>query len=483
MHLPPPSWLVVALGASGFLASPASALRLSTSPTYKSSGVCPQRCSESGPGVDKWPVYPDMKQLKRCSESIFYSFGLNDPVDNRVDGAHRIAACTSSDADDASDADGASVTIEMISARAANDSSSSSDVNFEIGWWQEQPGGVEADHQSLIRQLRGYLDGGHGYSEDQPFTLFARSGQATLGVYVGRALKSQEISTIALAALDERLSSLGASTPELAMQLCEPDYSGAHVFGLMLSTNGTFGALQQAITGWSHARCLSLPHSADVKGQVHFTIPLPSTVLAGNKTSNNTSPALPKHGATGAAGLDLRPRADCRTIQVEDGNICDTLASRCGISRKDFDKYNVGDDKFCNGLKPKQRICCSAGSMPDFAPPMNADGSCVTHKIVDGDTCDSLSGEYSLSHDLLDEYNAKTWGWNTCKNFLFKETVMCLSKGRPPFPATLPNAVCGPQKPNSVDPKDDSDISKMNPCPLNACCNIVSEPIPTAGLA
>lgn len=473
MLLPPASSLAVALGASGFFVSPSSAIRLSTSPTYKNSGVCPQLCSESGPIVDKWPVYPDMKQLKRCSESTFYSFGLDDPVDNGVDGAHRISACTSSGYDDPEDTDEASAAIEMISARAANDSSSS-DVSFEIGWWQEQPDGVGADHQSLIRQLRGYLDGGNGYSEDQPFIMFARSGQATLGIYVGRALKSQELSTIALGALEERLSSVGASTPELAMQLCEPEYSGAHVFGLMLSTNGTFGAVQEAMKSWSHARCLALPHSSDVKGQVHFTLPLPSVVLASNTTSNSTSPALLERGAT---GLDLHPRAQCRTIQVQDQDICDTLASRCGISRKDFDKYNVGDDKFCNGLKAKQHVCCSAGTMPNFAPPQNADGSCFTHKIIEGDTCDSLSAEYSLSHELLDEYNKKTWGWNTCKNFLFKETIMCLSKGRPPFPQNLPNAVCGPQKPGSVDPKDDSDISKMNQCPLNACCNIVSEPL------
>lgn len=189
-----------------------------------------------------------MKQLKRCSGSIFYSFGLDDPVDNGVDGAHRISACTSSDGDTAPDTDDASAAIEMISARPANDSSTL-DVSFEIGWWQERPDGVGADHQSLIRQLRGYLDGGHGYSEDQPFTMFARSGQATLGVYVGRALKSEELSDVALGALEERLSSLGVSAPGLAMQLCEPDYSGAHVFGLMLSTNGTFGAIQDAIKG------------------------------------------------------------------------------------------------------------------------------------------------------------------------------------------------------------------------------------------
>ncbi|ETS75025.1 hypothetical protein PFICI_13509 [Pestalotiopsis fici W106-1] len=493
MHLPPPTWLVVAIEASGFFVSPASAIRLATSPTYEGRGVCPQRCRESGPSVDKWPVYPDMKQLKRCSESVFYSFGLNDPVDNSVDGAHRISACTSSDEDDAEN------TIETISARAA-DNSPSSDVRFEIGWWQEQPGGIGEEHQSLIRQLRGYLDGGHGYSGEQPFIMFARSGQAVLGVYIGRALKSQELSTVALGALEARLSSMGASTPELAMQLCEPDYSGAHVFGLMLSTNGTFGAAQEAITGWRHGRCLALPHSADIKGEVQFIMPLPSMVLDSNMTSsadsfafpdsaeiegqvqfpmplpsmvldsNTTSPDLLKPGATGP-DLHLSV-ADCRTIQVQDNDICDTLAARCGISRKDFDKYNIGDDKFCNGLKAKQHICCSAGSMPDFAPPRNADGSCFTHKIVDGDTCDSLSAEYSLSHDLLNEYNHKTWGWNTCKHVLFKGTVMCLSKGRPPFPASLPDAICGPQKPNSVDPKDDSDISKMNPCPINACCNI-----------
>ncbi|KAM7183708.1 hypothetical protein V8F20_012513 [Naviculisporaceae sp. PSN 640] len=469
MYLRPPAWLVVALGASGFLASPAGGIRLSAGPTYKSSGVCPERCSDTGPSVNKWPVYPDMKQLKRCSENIFYSFGINDPVDNNVDGTHRISACTSSNADDGKGTNNTSGVIEIISAKAANDSSSRTDVTFQIGWWQERQDGVGANHKSLIKQLRAYFDAGDGHTEGQPFTMFARAGQATLGVYVGSTLKPQEVSAVALSALEEQLSSLNRSTPELAMQLCESDYSGAHVFGLMLSTNGTFGAIQNAIKGWSHAQCLALPHSLEIKRQVHFTSPLPAEVLAGNSTSNATSPAWLRRSAT---SLDLHPRAECRTIQVQDRDICDTLAARCGISRKEFDKYNVGDDKFCNGLKPKQRVCCSAGTMPNFAPSPNADGSCFTHKIVDQDTCDSLSGEYSLSHELLDEYNKKTWGWNTCKNFLFKETVICLSKGRPPFPAVLPNAVCGPQKPGSVDPKDDSDISKMNPCPLNACCNI-----------
>ncbi|RYO77550.1 hypothetical protein DL766_010122 [Monosporascus sp. MC13-8B] len=49
---------------------------------------------------------------------------------------------------------------------------------------------------------------------------------------------------------------------------------------------------------------------------------------------------------------------------------------------------------------------------------------------------------------------------------------MCLSKGKPPFPAPIANAVCGPQKPGSKPPTDGSNIADLNPCPLNACCSI-----------
>jgi hypothetical protein len=49
---------------------------------------------------------------------------------------------------------------------------------------------------------------------------------------------------------------------------------------------------------------------------------------------------------------------------------------------------------------------------------------------------------------------------------------MCLSEGTPPFPVEIPNAVCGPQKPGTNPLMDGSDITDLNPCLLNACCNI-----------
>ncbi|KAF4228068.1 hypothetical protein CNMCM6805_002454 [Aspergillus fumigatiaffinis] len=91
--------------------------------------------------------------------------------------------------------------------------------------------------------------------------------------------------------------------------------------------------------------------------------------------------------------------------------------------------------------------------------------------VKDNDNCDNLAAEYSLTRDDLAEFNKDTWGWNGCQ-LLYKDTVMCLSEGTAPFPAPIANAVCGPQKPGSKLPTDGLDIADVNPCPLNACCNI-----------
>jgi hypothetical protein len=47
-----------------------------------------------------------------------------------------------------------------------------------------------------------------------------------------------------------------------------------------------------------------------------------------------------------------------------------------------------------------------------------------------------------------------------------------LSKGNAPFPAPIANAVCGPQKPDSSPLTHGTEITHLNPCQLNACCNI-----------
>ena len=40
------------------------------------------------------------------------------------------------------------------------------------------------------------------------------------------------------------------------------------------------------------------------------------------------------------------------------------------------------------------------------------------------------------------------------------------------MPAPISNAVCGPQVLGTVVPPAGTDISTLNPCPLNACCDV-----------
>ncbi|KAL2868998.1 uncharacterized protein BJX67DRAFT_387104 [Aspergillus lucknowensis] len=432
------------LPPDGVVATPG--FRKSASPGYRSADVCPERCSVSGPNPANWSVYPNFDQIKKCKQTMFYDFSLYDPVDDK--GVHhKIHACSSYGPDFS----------QLPAAAKKAVAVETNEVEFEMGWWQEGFGLAASGLRSLVKQLRVYAKSGHG-DTDRPFTLYGRSGQATIGLYVGQGLLSQGLGDSALKTFQDNLGTLNVSTPTLAMQLCDDSYDSTHIFGIIATSRGTFAPVQDAIQSWANASCLSFEGSAKFPGQAMLTTPL----IRANHTGMGNLTSL--------ATRRLHRRAECSTVQVEAGNGCEELAAACGITPAEFTEYNPGDD-FCSTLKPKQHVCCSEGDLPDFSPKPNEDGSCFTYTIQANDNCDSLGAEYSLTEDNLEEYNTNTWGWNGC-GLVFKDSVICLSEGTPPFPAPIANAVCGPQKPGSEPPTDGSDISEMNPCPLNACCNI-----------
>ena len=117
-------------------------------------------------------------------------------------------------------------------------------------------------------------------------------------------------------------------------------------------------------------------------------------------------------------------------------------------------------------------MCCSTGTLPDFAPQENSDGSCATYTIVANDNCDNLAATYSLTVDDIENFNNNTWAWNGC-SLLYIGNIICLSSGTPPMPAPLANAVCGPQVPGTAVPASGTaNVTDLNPCPLNACCDV-----------
>ncbi|KAK7946342.1 uncharacterized protein PG986_010663 [Apiospora aurea] len=167
-------------------------------------------------------------------------------------------------------------------------------------------------------------------------------------------------------------------------------------------------------------------------------------------------------------------RADCKTATVKSGDSCGTLAKTCGISGNDLQKYNPNPN-LCSTLQPGQRICCSAGTLPDIRPKPLVNGTCASYLVEPNDSCSSIAVKNGLNATDIDNFNKlTTWGFNSCKRGLPLGLRICLSTGDAPMPAAMKGSVCGPTVPGSKPPiKGGKDgLAGLNPCPLNACCNV-----------
>lgn len=98
--------------------------------------------------------------------------------------------------------------------------------------------------------------------------------------------------------------------------------------------------------------------------------------------------------------------------------------------------------------------------------------TCTHHEVEEGEYCQMIAMSYGLTTDDLYDFNKKTWGWDGCGNSLQFGLRICVSKGFPSLPASVWNAECGPTVPGTKPPKKGEELAKMNPCPLDVCCNI-----------
>lgn len=165
----PPTWLAATLGITGILMSVSPALagpgnRIGDSPYQANADACPERCSVSGSNLGNWSVYPELKQLRHCRETVFYAFSVYNPVDNDSTGYH-IHTCISFGLDFSRLSD--STTMEVTSSPV--------EASHEIGWWDKGFSLAPSGIRSLTRQARRYLTYGHGATE-RPIIIFAQSG-------------------------------------------------------------------------------------------------------------------------------------------------------------------------------------------------------------------------------------------------------------------------------------------------------------------
>ena len=228
--------------------------------------------------------------------------------------------------------------------------------------------------------------------------------------------------------------------------------------------------LRPCSTRWANASCSTFDTTQTIFGSARFTTPL--VLATTNATVNETIISNSTTQPTELVHRHVHRRGnDCTTVQVASGDSCASLATKCGISAAQFTKYNPSSS-LCATLTPGQHVCCSAGTLPDVSPKPKADGSCATYTVKADDTCSGLAAAYALTSKDIESYNKNTWAWNGC-SLLFIGNIICLSSGTPPMPAPLANALCGPQKPGTKTPASGTaNISALNPCPLNACCDV-----------
>lgn len=190
---------------------------------------------------------------------------------------------------------------------------------------------------------------------------------------------------------------------------------------------------------------------------------------------NTTGPWLndTSHSLNDTSAPWLSAADECETKKVESGDSCASLAKKCGISPEDFTKFNPDED-LCSTLTPGARVCCTKGELPDIRPKPKPDGTCASHTVKKGESCSTIAAENGLKESDIDDLNkVKTWGYDSCDH-LNTGVNICLSKGDPPLPAVDKKAVCGPTKEGTKPPDKDKNetLADLNPCPLNACCNI-----------
>ncbi|KGO43768.1 Peptidoglycan-binding Lysin subgroup [Penicillium expansum] len=337
----------------------------------------------------------------------------------------------------------------LVVSKSCGASQQTSDITVQVG----PAGTIKAtkDSSTAIQNLASYMTNAASCGTT---ILLSKAGDSVAALYAGADVYQSDVGPYLLNF--KKQFKAGSQI----IQSCDSSSKRDNTIGVyIVNSLDDLEGIDRALQTWSKGSCL------DSDG--HDLIQSKTTMLGVSEVSKRSDISSSLEGF-------LAPRADCKTIEVNQGDGCASLATRCGISGDNFDKYNTGTD-LCKNLKVKQRVCCSAGSLPDIIPKKQSDGTCGTYTIQTNDNCAEIAAHFGVTQDDIYDLNEDTWGWAGCgTNDLKADQVICLSEGNTPMPSPLSNAVCGPQMPGTKAPSGDYtgwNLTKLNPCPLNACCS------------
>ncbi|KAJ3488730.1 hypothetical protein NLG97_g6142 [Lecanicillium saksenae] len=431
---------------------------------------CPRSCAAAGPAIDNWSQLYKLSHLEPCNSTLLFEFNVqNDPspfttmrscyVGPEMEPSSDSRQGSSSPSDASRGGDSSAVESHPLCGAAAN---MTAEMTVSVGTGSTA-GEISTSAAGATEALAAHLA---DYASCGSTALFAKSGNAIVGLYMGA-----DVQKVAAADLIRTLSSHLQGGSE-SVELCNSDTPDASSVGLFVA-NGieNFAKAHEAVRTWSSGKCLDQQAQRRLDSRVELQIL--SSHITVSLNQNATSSGNSSAGADKRSTL-IQARGPCRTIQVELDDGCGSLASRCGVSGHDFESYNTQKTNFCSTLAQGQLVCCSSGDLPSRRPSPDSDGGCFAHEVGAGDSCSNLVASFDITMDELYRWNKNVWGWQGCGNRLQRLQIICLSSGNPPMPKAIDGVMCGPQKPGTVKPSGTftgDDLAKLNPCPLNACCD------------
>ncbi|KAL0935697.1 chitinase [Colletotrichum truncatum] len=446
---------------------------------------CPVRCSVSGPNPLNWTYFHGVLALNRCEEPMLFKTmlgtSLEDPNKHVT-----FRACTASEKStvQAMDYEPVPFTFGGPGKRSVDkdESGCASDMQKTPNmtsisyheWLTDSDAGISgsiADTTLALDTLKSYLDKEESCKRT---AVFAKVRYAIAGLFVGSAVDKPTTVPVVEQLISSVKDKENYEAGRIAVQNCKGNGPSAWSVGIIADLQGNITSVQNALFNWNDAKCLQgSDMSADWR-EMQVNLWSVKSTNSSDMYPPRNSTGLPRNSTAQPALADrhvnsLHRRAECRAERVESGDTCISMADRCGISLTQFYKYNTGTN-FCNLLKPKQHVCCSSGDLPDFRPQPDADGNCHAIDIEEEDGCWDIADAHYLTVKDIEELNKNTWGFAGCGDLQPGQKI-CLSKGEPPMPNPISNAICGPQKLNG-EPRGNKKLEDMNPCPLNVCCNV-----------
>lgn len=356
---------------------------------------CPIQCDSSFSSPAAWTYYYKLNELDSCDGVVLFQMNIYNDLDDPITHVYYRACTAAAAATQAerrfrrqvlalNDTVEAPAALELVQsgARVGSD-------------------GTTQSAAAAVTALQGFLQ----QSGDRTLATFARSGDVVAGMFAG----SQIERTSAASVLDEYRSRISAyDLPrQLVAQACRSSTSNETIssqfFGVIVSTDGNVGSTQRALRSWSDAECLSGDASGgweNVEVDLISAAEIPVTPAQAGSVDDDDENA--------PSQLVERQSNTCSFTQVQAGDGCYAVSERCGITISELESFNGGGD-FCNTLKVDQYVCCSSGSLPDFSPQPNEDGSCFAYTVQTGDFCASIAESYQMTTEDIESRNDQTW--------------------------------------------------------------------------